>query len=163
MDKFVGFVLLLLLMSMCQGQRTTTSVGPEGTTTTTTTTSINAGTFIKKIVKWLEIADFVQGLFEAENKIIAQPQNSMGQPVGNLVEFYPIAFVERHDIQDEMMAKKVAYNIENNLRECTQMALDTGHSSDRLLREARISCLYGRGFDENDMAYTRIKHPDFWI
>lgn len=148
MEKSVTILLVILALSMC-------GKGGGGTPPTPPVPVVSA---LQRAITLLRIADLVVKIFEEEEKVFVRPQNSGG----TVVVFYPVPFVERHGIQDDLTLTSVDEKIANILRQCTQEALDTGSSSDNDLRMHRISCLEQRGFNENDKAYTRIKYPSYW-
>ncbi len=156
-------VLVIAALSMCDSRTKTVTTGPAGTTTTTTTTTVGATTFISRVISWLRIAELVLRVFEHEEKVVVQPKDPQGSPIGQPVVFYPVEFARRHGIENEMMAVSLDENITNIFRQCTQEALDTGMSNDRLLREHRVNCLDQGGFNANDKTYIQIKQPTFWI
>ncbi|MCK5718765.1 MAG: hypothetical protein KAH84_02315 [Thiomargarita sp.] len=76
----------------------------------------------------------------------------------NIIPFSPVSFVKENRISTISDVKRVNQQITNDLRQCTDEILNKNRSSSSpQMHLLRAECLERKGYNENDLAYTRVK------
>jgi len=73
--------------------------------------------------------------------------------------FYPIEFVESHNIRSVRDVERFDQHAQALITKCTNEVFDLGNRSTPFMYGERARCLRASGYSANDTAYLQAKFP----
>jgi hypothetical protein len=89
---------------------------------------------------------------------INQANASVTVPPG--VEFKPVEFVQKHQLQNPQDVRNFDQQAQHILTSCIRMELNTRNQNHISTLRGISSCLHTNGYDNNDEAYMHGKFPN---